>query len=250
MKSTSAVVIPVVNEGKRITRLLRRMQQLGIHEFADIIIVDGNSTDHSTEETGLRALKVNTLLTYRGSAGLSAQLQVGYSHCLRTGYREIVTIDGNDKDDPEAIPRFIAKLREGYDFVQGSRFHPAGAHENTPLFRFLAVRLIHAPMLSLASGFPWTDTTQGFRGYSERLLRDDTLAIFRSVFKGYSLLAYISYRAPKVGLRVTEIGTRRRYPAGKVPTKLHGVRSKARLLQNLISVVIGEYNPTYGEDTK
>ena len=29
---------------------------------------------------------------------------------LEEGYEGIVTIDGNDKDDPEAIPRFIDAL--------------------------------------------------------------------------------------------------------------------------------------------
>jgi hypothetical protein len=33
-------------------------------------------------------------------------------------------IDGNDKDDPEAIPRFIEALKDGVDFVQASRFVP------------------------------------------------------------------------------------------------------------------------------
>ena len=38
--------------------------------------------------------------------------------------------------------------------------------ENTPLSRWIAIRLIHAPLCSLASGKWWTDSTQRFRGYS------------------------------------------------------------------------------------
>lgn len=41
---------------------------------------------------------------------------------LDQGYEGIVTIDGNDKDDPVAIPQFIEALRQGFDFVQASRF--------------------------------------------------------------------------------------------------------------------------------
>lgn len=39
------VVIPVINEGARIVSLLARMAALNIASIADIIIVDGGSTD-------------------------------------------------------------------------------------------------------------------------------------------------------------------------------------------------------------
>ncbi len=64
------------------------------------------------------------------------------------------------------MPRIIEALQQGVDFVQASRFVPGGAGENTSQSRDFAIRFIHAPMLSLFSGFRWTDTTQGFRAYS------------------------------------------------------------------------------------
>ena len=75
-------------------------------------------------------------------------------------------------EDPDAIPRFIEAIEQGYAFVQASRFLAGGVAENTPKSRDLAIRFIHAPMLSLASGFHWTDTTQGFRAYSRAMLLD------------------------------------------------------------------------------
>ena len=60
------------------------------------------------------------------------------------------------------------------DFVQASRFITGGISENTPKLREFAIRKIHAPLLKFFSGFPWTDTTQGFRGYSSKLLKDAT----------------------------------------------------------------------------
>ena len=41
------VVIPVINEGERIKKLLVRMSAFKIDGLADIIIVDGGSTDGS-----------------------------------------------------------------------------------------------------------------------------------------------------------------------------------------------------------
>lgn len=44
---------------------------------------------------------------------------MGIYWALERGYRGVITIDGNNKDSIEDIPRFIQKLEEGYDFVQG-----------------------------------------------------------------------------------------------------------------------------------
>jgi hypothetical protein len=165
-----------------------------------------------------------------------------YAFALEQGYEGIVTIDGNDKDDPEAIPRFIQALQGGVDFVQASRFLPGGVAENTPVSRDLAIRFVHAPMLSAFSGFRWTDTTQGFRAYSRRMLLDPRVAPFRDVFMGYELLAYLSLRAPQLGFRCVELPTVRRYPQGEVPTKISAVRGNLAVLGVLFKACLGRYN--------
>ena len=236
------VVIPVINEGERIKSLLARMAALKIENTADIIIVDGGTTDGSLELKALQQVGVRGLLVKTAPGKLSAQLRCAYAFALDQGYEGIVTIDGNDKDDPEAIPRFIAALEDGVDFVQASRFISGGIAENTPKSRDLAIRFIHAPLLSLASGFRWTDTTQGFRGYSRKMLLDANLNPFRDVFHTYELLAYLSYRVPRLGYRCLEISTVRRYPTGEVPTKISGVRGNLDILLVLIKTCLGRYN--------
>jgi glycosyltransferase involved in cell wall biosynthesis len=237
------VVIPVINEGERITSLLAKMAALGIDEIADIIIVDGGSTDGSLALESLQHSRVRGLLVKTGPGKLSAQLRCAYAFALDQGYEGIVTIDGNDKDDPAAIPRFIAALNQGVDFVQASRFVPGGQAENTPLSRDFAIRFIHAPMLSLFSCFKLTDTTQGFRAYSRKLLLDPQIAPFRDVFMTYELLAYLSYRAPKRDYRCVELPTMRRYPKGEVPTKISSFKGNLSVLQVLFRACFGAYNP-------
>lgn len=237
------VVIPVINEGARITSLLKRMAVLGITGLADIVIVDGGSTDGSLAHGPLQALGVRGLLVKTGPGKLSAQLRCGYAFALDQGYEGIVTIDGNDKDDPEPIARFIAALEDGVDFVQASRFIAGGVAENTPKSRDLAIRWLHAPLLRIASGFPWTDTTQGFRAYSRKMLLDPRIAAFRNVFSSYELLAYLSYRAPRLGFRCIELPTTRRYPRDEVPTKISSVRGNLMVFQILLRACLGDYNP-------
>src|SRR5438874_1949832 len=107
------VVIPVINEGERIKSLLTRMSSLQIASVADIIIVDGGSKDGSLQLDNLQNNGIRGLLIKTGPGKLSAQLRCAYAFALDQGYEGIVTIDGNDKDDPEAIPKFIAALKDG-----------------------------------------------------------------------------------------------------------------------------------------
>jgi len=236
------VVIPVINEGERIKSQLSRMATLKINEIADIIIIDGGTTDGSLELESLQNLGVRGLLVKTGLGKLSSQLRCAYAFALDQGYEGIITIDGNDKDDPEAIPRFIDAMKQGVDFVQASRFISGGIAENTPKSRDLAIRFIHAPILSLFSSFKWTDTTQGFRAYSRKMLLDPNIAPFRNIFLTYELLAYLSYRAPKLGYHCLELPTIRRYPIGEVPTKISGFKGNLLLLQVLFRACFGKYN--------
>jgi len=239
------VVIPVINEGERIKSLLSRMAILKIDAIADIIIVDGGSTDGSLDLDSLQQKGVRGLLVKTGPGKLSAQLRCAYAFALDQGYEGIISIDGNDKDDPEAIPRFIEALKQGVDFIQASRFLPGGMAVNTPKSRDFAIRFIHAPMLSLSSGFRWTDTTQGFRAYSRKMLLDLNIAPFRDVFTTYEILAYLSYRAPKLGYSCLELPTTRRYPKGEVPTKITSFKGNLSVLQVLFRACSGLYNPTF-----
>jgi dolichol-phosphate mannosyltransferase len=242
-KNNFCLIIPVVNEGERITRVLSKAYKNKIHEIADIIIIDGGSSDGSLEVNSLKSFGVSSLLTKIGQGKLSAQLLCAYDFCQKKQYSGIITIDGNDKDDPKDIIAFIKKLEEGYDFVQASRFIKGGYAKNTPIIRYIAIRLIHAPLLSIASGFYWTDTTQGFRAYSAKMLFSDKLQIFRDVFKNYELLAFLSYAAPHFGFKCIEIGTSRIYPKGKVPTKISTFSGNWELMKTLINVCLGRLNP-------
>ena len=217
-----AVLIPVINEGERIRTQLRRMQALGLTALLDTIVVDGGSTDGSLSEEFIRSVGLQALLTKLGPGKLSAQLRCGYAWALLRGYEGIITIDGNGKDAVETIPDFVAALDEGYGYVQASRFIRGGRSENTPLSRLLAIRLLHAPLLSLAARRWLTDTTQGYRAYSSDYLLHPGVQPFRDEFVGYELLAYLTVRASQLGFKVRELPTTRVYPKGeKIPTKIN-----------------------------
>jgi len=118
-----------------------------------------------------------------------------------------------------------------------------GVAENTPFTRLVAVRLIHAPVISLTAGQWFTDTTNAYRGYSMRYLTDDRVQVFRDIFMTYELLAYLSVRATQIGMKACEIPVRRSYPkTGKTPTKISFFKGNSELMKILFANLFRKYN--------
>lgn len=236
-----AVIIPIINEGERIRVQLQRMQSL--IPLADIVIVDGGSKDGSNDPTFLSSQNVRTLIIKTGPGKLSAQLRLGLAYGLEQDYEGVILIDGNNKDDPDAIPLFIDALDKGYDHVQGSRFVPGGKAENNPASRLLGIKLLHAPLISLAARFRYTDTTNGFRAYSRKLLVHPGVKPFRDIFSAYELHYYLAIRAGRLGMRITEVPVTRSYPPGEIPTKISKYRGNALILQTLFKACTHQFDP-------
>ena len=244
-KTKYCILIPIINEGERILKELSRARKAGVPERADIILCDGGSTDNSLERDRLEKLGVNTLLTKQDIGKQGAQLRMGIWWALERGYEGIITIDGNNKDSIEDVPAFIAKLEEGYDFVQGSRFVKGGRAIRTPLLRYVSVRLLHAPVISLTAGEWFTDTTNAYRAYSRAYMIHPEVQPLRDIFMTYELLAYLSVRASQLGMKTCEIPVTRAYPkSGKTPTKISFLKGNGDLLKILFSNMAGKYNPS------
>lgn len=243
-QSAYCLCIPIINEGQRIKLELERAQRHGVDQLVDIIICDGGSTDGCTDAALLKSLGVNTLLTKRDTGKQGAQLRMGFWWALNRGYEGVITIDGNNKDSIESVVKFIEKLEEGYDFIQGSRYVKGGKAINTPLVRHLAVTLIHAPVISIAAKKRFTDTTNAFRGYSKAYLTHADVQPFRDIFVAYELLAYLSVRASQLGLRTCEVPVERAYPKNeKTPTKISPIKGNAGLMKTLLKTWRGDYHP-------
>lgn len=239
--SVYCVIVFVINEGDRIRRQLQKMSELRLG--VDVLVADGGSVDGSLDSDFLRNIGVTALLTKTGTGRLSAQMRMAFDWASRAGYRGVVVIDGNDKDDAAAVPNFIALLDQGYDHVQGSRFVKGGRAIRTPWTRYLAVRLVHAPLISIASGKRQTDTTNGFRAYSMRLIEDPEIGVFRDIFDSYELHYHLAIESARLSrFRTTETPVTRTYPAKqKTPTKISPIKGNARVLGILVKASLGRY---------
>ncbi len=228
-----ALVINVRNEGERLANQLKRLSSY--RSCVDILVSDAPSSDGSTAAARLREAGVNTLISLLEPGRYSASALAAFAWCRDRSYRGVILMDGNDKDDPEALPRFVAGLRDGFDFIQGSRYLSGGMAIRTPVTRDLLIRLVHVPVFSFLCGRRFTDTTNGFRAVSMKLLSSQKVSPFRSVFKGYDIVFYLPWAACQYGFRITEIPVTRAYPMdGTVPSHLNSLSGYWRMLRPLI----------------
>lgn len=98
----------------------RKLDQLGLRY--EVIFVDDGSTDGTfVELQKLHHEHPSTVhvICFRRNFGKTPALVAGFSRCRGA---IVLTMDGDLQDDPAEIPRFLAKLDEGYDLVTGWKF--------------------------------------------------------------------------------------------------------------------------------
>jgi glycosyltransferase involved in cell wall biosynthesis len=112
-----SVVIPCLNEehwiGPCIDKAIAAFESAGI--VGEVVVADNGSSDHSVEVAGRHGARV-----------VHAAVK-GYGSALRKGIEEargefIIMGDADGSHDFSEIPRFVAKWREGYEFIVGNRF--------------------------------------------------------------------------------------------------------------------------------
>jgi dolichol-phosphate mannosyltransferase len=131
-----------------------------------------------------RACKDNTLELLREHAKDEPQLRVvwapenkgvvdayvrGYAEALAAGCDWILEIDAGFSHQPEDIPQFFDRMREGYDCVFGSRFCDGGNISDSSFKRKLISRGGTVLANSLL-GTKLKDMTSGFEMFSRRTL--------------------------------------------------------------------------------
>jgi dolichol-phosphate mannosyltransferase len=205
MQLRVGVVLPVYNEGAAAADLVRRMPEVVSTAF----VVDDGSSDGGCD---IPASPRTTLLRHARNLGIGAAIRTGLHAARAAGCDVVIVMAGNGKDRPEEIPLLLAKIHEGYDYVQGSRFAKGGQSVNLPLIRGI---LIHGFTLvfRLLTGFDGTDVTNGFRAYRLALLDDARIRLDQRWLDRYELEYYLHWKFIKLGYRVSEVPVSKTYPA-------------------------------------
>lgn len=117
-----SIIVPVFNEEASIPELYRELRDVIERELwdAEIIMVDDGSVDRSAAEIAKIAEhdpRVR-LLRFTRNFGQTAAILAGIDHAEG---EVLVPIDADLQNDPNDIPRLLARIEDGYDVVSGWR---------------------------------------------------------------------------------------------------------------------------------
>lgn len=157
------IIIPAKDEGKRIGRVISKVQHEGFYNI--IVINDGSSDDTKAVATALGA----TVLTHYVCLGAGAATQTGMDYAIRQNAKIVVTIDGDDQHCPTDIKALVEKMRkEQLDVVIGSRF--LNKENEVPLIRILFNKIGNV-ITGLLTGLFVTDSQSGFKAMHARFVK-------------------------------------------------------------------------------
>ncbi|MBK7580042.1 MAG: glycosyltransferase family 2 protein [Myxococcales bacterium] len=163
-------VIPFLNEEKTLRELFERIRDATLPvlpegETFELVFVDDGSTDGSVAEI-LKLVEEQPnvrLIELMGNFGKSAALAAGFGQARG---RIVFTLDADLQDDPKEIPRFLARLDEGFDVVSGYK-----QKRNDPFTKVIPSRVFNW-MVRRTTGVHLHDVNCGFKAYKKAVLEN------------------------------------------------------------------------------
>ncbi|HET6230861.1 MAG TPA: glycosyltransferase family 2 protein [Longimicrobiaceae bacterium] len=147
-----AVLVPAFDEVDNIPALFRELREtFARHGLAgEIILVDDGSKDGTfeaalRESAGMERVKV---LRHRRNRGKTEAMVTG-AHAAEAEY--LVLFDADLQHSPEEIPRFLAKLGEGWDIVTGRKVGQYEKRAVSSVYNRLSQSLFAVPVRDLNS---------------------------------------------------------------------------------------------------
>ena len=195
------VIVPTYNEKENLPKMAERLAGLSVP--VDLLVVDGNSTDGTSQIADELAAKNPAVhvLHEAGKSGLGRAYCAGFAWALEHSYDFIMEMDGDFSHNPDDIPRFIEAAGEA-DLVLGSRYCDGIRVINWPMKRLL-LSTCAALYVRTITGMPFTDPTGGFKCFRRRALESIDLNAVRS--NGYSFQIEMTHKIWMQGMKVVEV---------------------------------------------
>jgi glycosyltransferase involved in cell wall biosynthesis len=216
-----SVVIPVYNEQDSLAVLydeLARTAQAANLQI-EVLFVDDGSSDGSWDLIRSLSEKHPDVhgIRFRRNFGKAAALSAGFAAARGD---IIMTLDADLQDDPAEIPRFLAKLNEGFDVVSGWK-----QTRLDPWHKVFPSRVFNG-MVSWLTGVKLHDHNCGMKCYRAE--------IFREIRLYGELHRFIPVLAEARGFKVSEIAINHR--PRKFGYSKYGVRRFVKGFLDLLTV--------------
>ncbi|MBI2498703.1 glycosyltransferase family 2 protein [Candidatus Woesearchaeota archaeon] len=226
-------VLPAFNEEGKVGNSI-----MSIKPYVDKVLV---INDGSTDNTEIEAKKQKVIvISHKKNLGIGAAFKTAIRYAQKNNYDVCIHFATDFQDDGSYVPEFIKKIKQGYDFVQGSRYLKGGKRINHPLFRIITT-YSYSLVFSIITGRRITDATNGFRAYRTDIFKNKNLNIWQDWLNRYELEPYFFYKVIKENYKVTEIPVLKRYPKNKNEgyTKMKPFKDWWRITKPLIYLRLG-----------
>jgi len=236
------LVCPVAyNEYGKLGRVIDRYLKSAVCRDSDYLIVDDASDDGTSQIISGYAPQGVKTVKHEHRQGVGAAIRTAIKYARQNNYTALVIMAGNDKDDPEEIPKLITPIiNDDYDLVQGSRYKGhIGTGGDMPYYRKVATKL-HPWLMSLVTGKTVTDSTNGFRAIRLSIFEDHRIDIDQRWLDHYELEPYLLYKTLTLGYKFMEAPVTKIYPPKKMGyTKMKPVTGWWSILKPLFYLRLG-----------
>lgn len=196
------VLVPTYNELEALPVTMDRLLQAAPE--VEVLVIDDASPDGTgalADSMAAADPRISVLHRDRKD-GLGAAYLHGMRVALERGADAVVEFDADGSHPAEAVPRMLARLRDGADLAIGSRWVPGGGIADWPWHRQAISRAGNVYARTML-GSHVQDMTAGCRAYTAVLLRRIPLEDVRS--QGYCFQIDMTRRAHEAGAVIEEV---------------------------------------------
>ena len=182
-----SIVIPVYNEENNIRILIHKIYQELKNRKFEIIVVDDNSTDNTSEILKRFKRKNFFHLIRKGERDLSKSCILGFK---KSKYNNIIVMDGDLQHKPRDIKKFLHVLHKNNpDVIVGTRDLFKNKKHNLNLLRLFASRVLIL-FVKLLLGNKTSDPMSGFFMFKKKIFIKSQKKLIQ---KGYKILLDLIY---------------------------------------------------------
>jgi glycosyltransferase involved in cell wall biosynthesis len=196
-----SVIVPTLNEAMNLEHVFNRMP----NDLYEVILVDGNSVDDTVEVAKRLRPDIKVVLQNRSGKGNALACGIAAS----TG-DVVVLVDADGSTDAAEIPRYLAALTSGADYVKGSRFIAGGASHDITRIRRIGNWGLNR-LVNVLFGTHYSDLCYGYNAFWRCVIPSFDLNVGepgpRLWGDGFEIETLINVRVAQAGFAISEVAS-------------------------------------------
>jgi glycosyltransferase involved in cell wall biosynthesis len=171
------IAIPAYNCAAQVPRVIRQLDEQTGPLFAEVVVIDNQSTDH-TCEAALAAASVNihvpvTVMRNTENYSLGGTHKVAFARCIERGYDGVVILHGDDQGRISDFADIVEESkRTQADCILGARFMPGASLTGYNSFRVFGNHLFNL-LYTVVVRKRVYDMGSGLNFYDRKLIEKD-----------------------------------------------------------------------------